>query len=85
VFHGRSGYTLSLTNTADPRKYEYFPKFNWPRITNPKCKFPLNGKNLEDTIALEGKAIQEILFVIESQKNELAAIIIEPIQCDWGG
>jgi len=73
-----------LANTADPRKYEYFPKFNWPRITNPKCKFPLNGKNLEDTIALEEKAIQEILFVIESQKNELAAIIIEPIQCDGG-
>src|SRR5215218_758397 len=35
-FHGRSGYTLSLTNTADPRKTQYFPKFDWPRIENPK-------------------------------------------------
>jgi len=31
-FHGRTGYTLSLTNTADPRKTIYFPTFNWPRI-----------------------------------------------------
>src|SRR5690606_17615859 len=35
AFHGRSGYTLSLTNTSDPRKHQYFPKFDWPRITNP--------------------------------------------------
>ena len=34
AFHGRSGYTLSLTNT-DPAKTDYFPKFNWPRISNP--------------------------------------------------
>ncbi|VTQ05762.1 aminotransferase class III-fold pyridoxal phosphate-dependent enzyme [Sphingobacterium daejeonense] len=24
AFHGRTGYTLSLTNTKDPRKYMYF-------------------------------------------------------------
>ncbi|MDL1950198.1 aminotransferase class III-fold pyridoxal phosphate-dependent enzyme, partial [Acidobacteria bacterium ACD] len=40
AFHGRSGYTLSLTNTADPRKTIYFPKFSWPRIVNPKLTFP---------------------------------------------
>ena len=28
TFHGRSGYTLSLTNTSDPRKYQYFPLFD---------------------------------------------------------
>lgn len=31
AFHGRSGYTMSLTNT-DPHKIKYFPKFNWPRL-----------------------------------------------------
>ncbi len=41
AFHGRSGYTLSLTNTADPRKTQYFPKFDWPRIDNPKLRFPV--------------------------------------------
>ena len=35
AFHGRSGYTLSLTNTHDPRKTMYFPKFDWPRIPSP--------------------------------------------------
>src|SRR5262245_2680233 len=35
AFHGRTGYTLSLTNTADPRKTALFPKFEWPRVTNP--------------------------------------------------
>ena len=50
AFHGRSGYTLSLTNTADPRKYQYFPKFNWPRIINPKLNFPVTEQNLEVTM-----------------------------------
>ena len=31
AFHGRSGYTMSLTNT-DPNKVARFPKFDWPRI-----------------------------------------------------
>src|SRR4029077_1820415 len=35
AFHGRSGYTLSLTNT-DPRKTAYFAKFSWPRISCPR-------------------------------------------------
>jgi L-lysine 6-transaminase len=34
AFHGRSGYTMSLTNT-DPNKIRFFPKFDWPRILNP--------------------------------------------------
>ena len=39
AFHGRTGYTLSLTNT-DPIKTQYFPKFAWPRIDNPKIQLP---------------------------------------------
>ena len=31
AFHGRSGYTMSLTNT-DPRKTDLFAKFPWPRV-----------------------------------------------------
>jgi L-lysine 6-transaminase len=42
AFHGRTGYTLSLTNTADPRKTQYFPKFDWPRLDNPKIHFPVD-------------------------------------------
>jgi L-lysine 6-transaminase len=40
AFHGRSGYTLSLTNTADPKKTMYFPKFAWPRVVNPYIRYP---------------------------------------------
>src|SRR5713101_1239737 len=40
AFHGRSGYTMSLTNT-DPRKTDYFAKFPWPRVTNPSLDFSL--------------------------------------------
>ena len=34
AFHGRSGYTLSLTNT-DPVKTDYYAKFSWPRVPAP--------------------------------------------------
>ena len=47
AFHGRSGYTLSMTNTSDPRKHMYFPKFNWPRILNPKLSYPVTKEILE--------------------------------------
>ena len=40
AFHGRSGYTLSLTNT-EPNKTDRFPKFAWPRIDVPAIAFPL--------------------------------------------
>ena len=36
AFHGRSGYTLSLTNTYNPDKIRFFPKFDWPRVVNPE-------------------------------------------------
>lgn len=84
AFHGRSGYTLSLTNTADPRKTQYFPKFDWPRVTNPKCRFPLAGENLEQVIQEEARALQEIRDVLERQAPDIACLIIEPIQGEGG-
>ncbi len=83
AFHGRSGYTLSLTNTADPRKYMYFPKFDWPRITNPKITFPLDN-HLEEVKKLEETALNEIDQVIKERGNDLSSIIIEPIQGEGG-
>lgn len=82
AFHGRSGYTMSLTNT-DPRKVRYFPKFNWPRITNPKIKFPLED-TLEEVIKLEKQAIQEIKSAIKNNPDDIAVLILEPIQCEGG-
>jgi len=83
-FHGRSGYTLSLTNTADPRKTKYFPTFDWPRIDNPKITFPLTRRNLQDVIELEHQSLKQIRQVIEKEGDEIAGLIIEPIQGEGG-
>ncbi|MCO6498155.1 MAG: L-lysine 6-transaminase [Chitinophagaceae bacterium] len=84
AFHGRSGYTLSLTNTSDPRKYQYFPKFNWPRIMNPKLHFPLTEESLARTKALEAQAIGQVNEAIAANPDDIACIIIEPIQSEGG-
>ncbi len=84
AFHGRSGYSLSLTNTADPRKYMYFPKFDWPRIINPKLSFPITDEVLQKVIETEKEAIAQINKALEERKDEIACIIIEPIQGEGG-
>jgi len=82
AFHGRSGYTLSLTNT-EPNKIKYFPKFNWPRITNPKIKFPLE-ENISEVIKLENQAVNELYSAIKQNPDDIAVILIEPIQGEGG-
>jgi len=82
AFHGRSGYTMSLTNT-DPVKTKWYPKFNWPRITNPKVTFPLE-QNLEAVIEAEETAKREIKEAIRTHGNDIAALIIESIQGEGG-
>lgn len=84
AFHGRSGYTLSLTNTSDPRKYMYFPKFDWPRITNPKMHFPLTEESIANTVALEKQALEQIHDALKNNPDEIACLIIETIQAEGG-
>jgi L-lysine 6-transaminase len=84
AFHGRTGYTLSLTNTADPRKTKFFPKFNWPRIINPKITFPLDAENLARLKALEEEALWDIRQAIAQRGEDIAALIIEPVQGEGG-
>lgn len=83
-FHGRSGYTLSLTDSHDQRKTNYFPKFDWPRVTEPIIIFPLTEENLEKTVESEQKSLAEIKSAIHQYNHEIAAIIIEPIQGEGG-
>ncbi len=82
-FHGRSGYTLSLTNTSDPRKTMYFPKFDWPRISNPKMVFPLED-HLADVEKREQIALGQAKNCFRERKDEIACVIIEPIQGEGG-
>jgi L-lysine 6-transaminase len=84
AFHGRTGYTISMTNTADPRKTQYFPKFNWPRITNPKIQFPATEESLAAAARAEAQALQEAKQFLQERKDDIAAFIMEPIQGEGG-
>lgn len=84
AFHGRSGYTMSLTNTDDPRKYLYFPKFDWPRVVNPYLRYPVTDEILEDVKKLEEVAYTQIEMAVKQYKGDIAAMIIEPIQGEGG-
>lgn len=77
AFHGRSGYTLSLTNT-DPIKVARFPKFDWPRIDAP---FIRPGVNMDE---LEVKALQHARRAFEAHPHDIACFIAEPIQGEGG-
>lgn len=83
-FHGRSGYTLSLTNTADPRKTAYFPKFDWPRITNPGIRFPLDEAEEERVREHENRALRQAKQHFHDRRDQIACIILEPIQAEGG-
>src|SRR5712692_6907281 len=84
AFHGRSGYTMSLTNT-DPRKTDLFAKFDWPRVSCPCIDFSLpESKREADVIAREKQAEAEIRKIIAERGADICAIIIEPIQGEGG-
>lgn len=83
AFHGRSGYTMSLTNT-EPNKIKYFPKFDWPRINNPAIQFPLNEENIRKVALEEEQAIAQARQYFETYKDDIACIILEPIQGEGG-
>jgi L-lysine 6-transaminase len=83
AFHGRTGYTLSLTNTS-PDKTKWFAKFDWPRISVPTVKFPLEGDYLEDAIRTEQVSVAQVKEAFAMYKDEICAIIIEPIQSEGG-
>jgi L-lysine 6-transaminase len=84
AFHGRTGYTLSMTNTFNVNKIKYFTKFNWPRIENPKIQFPLTDANLKDVKEREKQAVDEIRNAVAQNPDDIAALIIEPIQGEGG-
>jgi L-lysine 6-transaminase len=83
AFHGRTGYTLSLTNT-DPKKTDLFPKFAWPRVDNPKLRFPVTREVERDVAAAEEQALAQVHKAFADHPDEIAAIIIEPIQAEGG-
>ena len=83
-FHGRTGYTLSLTDSPDTRKTDYFPKFEWPRIINPKLEFPATDEVIQIVKEKEAKAVDQIERAMKEYPDEIAGLIIEPIQGEGG-
>lgn len=83
AFHGRTGYTLSLTNT-NPDKTKWYAKFDWPRVSTPSIQFPLTDANLQDLLTREAASIQEIKQAFADNKDDVCAIIIEPVQAEGG-
>ena len=77
AFHGRSGYTMSLTNT-DPNKVARFPKFDWPRIDAPYAR---QGASVE---ALEAESLRQARAAFEASPHDIACFIAEPIQGEGG-
>ena len=77
AFHGRSGYTMSLTNT-DPNKVARFPKFDWPRIDAPYVR---QGASIE---ALEAESLRQARAAFEASPHDIACFIAEPIQGEGG-
>lgn len=77
AFHGRSGYTLSLTNT-DPVKVDRFPKFGWPRIPSPYLS---EGA---DVAARERSTLAAARAAFEQYPHDIACFVMEPIQGEGG-
>jgi L-lysine 6-transaminase len=82
AFHGRSGYTMSLTNT-DPGKTARYPQFGWPRIDVPAITFPLED-HLDEVIAAEEHALGQARMAFQEHLHDIAAFICEPIQGEGG-
>jgi L-lysine 6-transaminase len=77
AFHGRSGYTLSLTNTK-PVSVARFPKFDWPRIDAPYIR---PGADMD---ALEAESLRQARAAFETYPHDIACFLAEPIQGEGG-
>jgi L-lysine 6-transaminase len=82
AFHGRSGYTLSLTNT-DPVKTARFPTFDWPRIDTPVALFPADD-HAAAVAAAEDRALEQARAAFAAHPHDIACFLAEPIQGEGG-
>ncbi|OSC43069.1 L-lysine 6-transaminase [Mycobacterium decipiens] len=80
AFHGRSGYTLSLTNTK-PVITARFPKFDWPRIDAPYTRPGLDGPAMDE---LEAESLRQARAAFERHPHDIACFVAEPIQGEGG-
>lgn len=82
AFHGRTGYTMSLTNT-DPNKVRDYPKFDWPRISSPAVDTDVEW-DAPDLLPGELAALDEAREALQRYGDEIACFVYEPIQGEGG-
>jgi L-lysine 6-transaminase len=80
AFHGRSGYTMSLTDT-DPVKVARYPKFDWPRIPSPYLREALSDHEQRER---EQDALAQAREAFATHPHDIACAIVEPIQGEGG-
>ena len=80
AFHGRTGYTMSLTNT-EPVKTARYPKFDWPRIDNPYVRAGTSAAQQRDR---ERAALAQAQEAFAAHPHDIACVIVEPIQGEGG-
>ena len=80
AFHGRTGYTMSLTNT-DPIKTARYPKFDWPRIDNPYLRADVSATEQHER---ELAALAQAQEAFAAHPHDIACAIVEPIQGEGG-
>ena len=80
AFHGRTGYTMSLTNT-DPVKTARYPTFDWPRIDNPYLRAAVSAAEQHER---ELSALRQAQEAFAAHPHDIACAIVEPIQGEGG-
>lgn len=85
AFHGRSLTMLSVTRSKAIHKVD-IPAFDWPIARFPRYKYPLknnveyNRKQDQDCLA----NVKELIEEWKRKDNEVAAVIVEPMQSEGG-
>jgi L-lysine 6-transaminase len=62
----------------------YWPKFDWPRVSSPHLRFPVDADERERVAGAEAAVVAEIQSAFAARKDDIACILIEPIQAEGG-
>ncbi len=82
AFHGRGLGPLSATHSKVIHKAD-LPAFPWPVVPFPANRFPLDRYAAENEKA-EDESIAALERAIDKVSGRVAAIVVEPIQCEGG-
>jgi 4-aminobutyrate aminotransferase/(S)-3-amino-2-methylpropionate transaminase len=82
AFHGRGLGPLSATHSKVIHKAD-LPAFPWPMAPFPANRFPLE-RYAEENARAEASALGALEAILEAERGNVAAILIEPVQSEGG-